>query len=372
MDKKRSKLMILLMAVSFLVTGCWDSIRITEINLATMVILDKRGEEYTFTVELPKILPGTAEGSGSGAKSAYIKGTGASFPQARDELETHLEMPLYLGAVRTLVITESAAQNDLAEYMFRLREDVTYRQKVILTTTREDPAALVEFEEESDSPRGFAVDNMLAAAVESGRTYDKTTSRYVGDILNDRGFVIHCIGLQDNQLVLTGYSVFRSSKCIGFIPVKEARGLVFLLAKEPAWVYRVPFGGNYATVEVKVAKKKITPAYQEGAVRFSVQFEFEAMVRYVSGVLMFPLDEQAMQEISQNLQQALEEELRLTIERSQKEFQSDYLLFGEEFRIDYPEVYEGMNWNEEYPNAQIGLKTKVDLSVSPKMDYEPK
>ena len=370
MDKKRSKLIILLMAVSLLVTGCWDSIRITEINLATMVILDKKGEEFSFTVELPKILP--PEGSSTGEKNVYVKGTGASLPQARDNLETHLEKPLYLGAVRTLVITESAARNDLAEYMFRLREDATYRQKVILTTTRDDPAALVMFEEESDSPRGFAVDSMMAAAVGSGRTFDKTTSRYVGDILNGRGFVIHCIGLKDKQLVLTGYSVFRNAKCIGYIPVEEARGLIFMLAKEPAWVYRVPFGGNYATVEVKIAKKKIIPAYQEGAARFSVQFEFEAMVRYVSKVLMFPLDEQAMQEISLNLKQALEEELSLTIERSQKEFQSDYLLFGETFRIAYPDAYEGMNWNEEYPNAQIGLQSKMNLTVSLKMDYEPK
>ncbi len=372
MDKKRSKLMILLMEVALLVTGCWDSIRITELNLATMVILDKQGEEFTFTVELPKILPNTAEGSGSGPKNVYVKGTGLSLPKARDDVEAHLEKPLYLGTVRTLVITESASQNDLAEYMFRLREDASYRQKVILTTTREDPAALVGFEEESDSPRGFAVDNLLASTVESGRTYAKTTSRYVGDILNGRGFVVHCIGLQDKQLVLTGYSIFRNAKCIGFIPVEEANGLVFMLAKDPTWVYRVPFGGDNATVKVKVAKKKIIPSYQEGTVRFSVQFEFEAIVQYVSQVRLFPLDEQAMQEISQNLQQMLENELRMTIERSQKEFQSDYLLFSEEFRIAYPDVYEGMNWTEEYPKAQIGLQTKVDIYVSKKMDFEPK
>ncbi len=372
MDKKRSKQMIMLMALSLLVTGCWDSTRLNELDLSTMVILDKRGDEFSFTVEIPKIVPSSAEGSTSSTKNSYVRGVGTNFPEARDELETHFERPLYLGTVRTLVVTQNAAENDLAEYLFRLREDSSYRQKVVLTTTREDPAVLVEFENETDSPGGYSVDNMLMAAQENGRTYGKTTSHYVGDILNERGFVVHCIGLKEKQLALMGYSVFRDAKCIGFIPAEEAKGLIFLLADKPVWTYRVPFSEHYATVEVRVAQKKIVPGYHEGAVRFTVRFEFEAIVQYASEALLFPLNEQALQEISQSLQQALQEEIRSAIERSQKEFQSDYLMFGEAFRMAYPDVYDRINWIGEYPDAQIDVQTKIDLSITPKMDLDPK
>ena len=372
MDKKRSKLMILLTVVFLLATGCWDSARVNDLNLSTMVILDKTGEEFTFLVEIPTIAPSSAESGPPSSKNTYIRGSGQSFPLARDDLETRFEHPLFLGTVRTLTVTERAAENDLAEYLFRQRESPEYRQKIILTTTKEEPNVLIKFENETESPLGYAVDNMLATATLNGRTFTMTTARYVGDILNRRGFVIHCIGLKEKQLALTGYSVFRDAKLAGFIPAEEARGLVFLLADEPRWIYRVPFGDNHATVEVKIAGKKIVPDYQQDDARFSVEVDFSAMVLYFSKVLLFPLNEQAMQEISANLQQVLEEEIRGTIERSQKEFQSDYLLFGESFRIAYPDVYDGMDWVEEYPHAQMEVKTKIDLSITSKMNLEPK
>jgi hypothetical protein len=63
-------------------------------------------------------------------------------------------------------------------------------------------------------------------------------------------------------------------------------------------------------------------------------------------------------------------EVRTAIEQSQKQFQSDYLLFGEYFRVAYPDEYERMDWQTEYLSAEIDTSTSVDITVSDKMDIE--
>ena len=371
MVKKRSKLMLLLASVILLVTGCWDAININDQNFITLVILDKKGDEFTFIIEIPKIVPAGTNGGTSGSKVTFVKGSGPSLVKARDSLDTKVDKPLYLGTTRTLIITESASKNDLPEYLFRLREDFTYRQKITLTTTRDDPAVLIEAENENEMPSGYSIDDNLISLNNSGLTFAKTTASYVEDILGKRGFVVHCIGLENKQLTLVGYSVFRDGMNVGFIPVEDARGLVFMLADKPAFFYRVPYGEEHATVEVELTGKKIIPIYQDGAIRFSVQMEFKGDVQYFSQVALFPLNEQRMKEIEQNLTQMLQEEIQKTINQSQKEFQSDYLMFCESFRMAYPSVYEKLNFSQVYPNVQIDVSSSLDLSISPKMDYDP-
>ena len=362
---------MLLSAVILLVTGCWDAINIIDQSFITMVILDKQGEEFTFIIEIPKITPAGSNGGTKGPKVTFVKGSGSSFVKARDSLDEKVDKPLYLGTTRTLIITENASKNDLPEYLFRLREDFTYRQKIILTTTREDPAILTEAENENETPSGYSIDDNLISLNNSGLTFAKTTASYVEDILSNRGFVVHCIGLENKQLTLVGYSVFRDGKNIGFIPVENARGLVFMLAQKPAFFYRVPYGEEHATVEVELTQKKIVPSYQDGTIRFSVQIKFKGDVQYFSQVALFPLDEQKMKEIKLNLTQVLQEEIQKTIDQSQKEFQSDYLMFCESLRLAYPEVYDKLDFGQVYPNVQIEVSTSLDVSISPKMDYDP-
>lgn len=372
MDKKRAKLLSLLAAAAILVTGCWDATEVNKMDLVTMVMLDRQGEQLMFTAEIPRIMPVSAEGGSAGNKNAYIQGGGATLPEARNNIEQKLQKPLFLGTVRTLVITEKAAANDLTEYLFRLREDSTYRQKVILITTRNDPDTFNLFEGETDSPGGFAINDMLTSLSQDGRTYMESTSHYVEDILSGRGFVVHCVDVVNKQHALAGYSVFQNARDIGFIPAEQAKGLVYLLAYNPIFVYCIAFSQNFATVEVKLAGKKITPYYKEGTIGFQVQMKYDAMVQYFTQAQLFPLDQKALDEISQNLTQTLQEEIQNTIAQSQTQFQSDYLEFCNAFHMAYPDVYEKINWLAEYPKAQMKVQTKISMSVSQKMDYEPR
>jgi hypothetical protein len=124
-------------------------------------------------------------------------------------------------------------------------------------------------------------------------------------------------------------------------------------------------------VEVRLDKKKIVPSYENGSIRFSLQVNLDAQVQYVGLDGLFPLNKTALNEIKTQVDGTIHQELQSTVDRSQMEFQSDYLLFGEAFRIAYPDVFDKMDWGQEYLSAQIDVQTKVDLRVSPRMDLGP-
>jgi len=359
-----------MLLISFLLTGCWDAADVSSLNLCTMVILDRQGDELSFTVEIAKISPAGESGGSGGEKQTYLTGAGKNLAQARDDLDMQMDLPLFLGTVRALVITERAAANDLAEYLFRLRENQAYRQKVNIAIVQEDPRALTEFENEADQPMGFIIDDTIHTGQELGHTCAVTTEKYVNDILAKRGFVVQHIGLVGKQIKLDGYSVFRDAKLVGFIPMESSRGLSYLLSNQPIWVYRLPGDAGFATLEVKLDRREIKPSYQDGRVRFQIQLAFKAIIQYKSDVSLFPLNERKIQRYAEDLNQVLAQEIRTAIEQSQNQFQTDYLDLGEAFRLVYPDEFERMDWPAEYLRAEIKVDTSTDISVSDKIDIE--
>ena len=363
------KLCALLLALTVLLTGCWDATDVNYLNLSTMVILDKPDGKYEFTVEIAKVAP-AGDGGRGGMGQAYVKGSGKSFADARDNLDMKLDQPLYLATVRSLVITERAAENDLAEYLFRLREDQSYRQKVYISITGEDPDALIEAENEKDQPRGFVIDNTIHSAIELGHTFDISTVNLINAILAKRGFLVQHIGLADNHIALTGYSVFRDAKLVGFIPFEEAHGLAYLLTEPPVWTYRLLGSEMNYTVEAQMTNKRIQPQYSNGQIRFLIHLGFDAMVQYQDEVHLFPLNDSRKQELTDSLIAMLTQEIEDAIQKSQVEFQSDYLMFGEIFRLTYPDAFERMDWNAEYLKAEFETSVSVDLAISERLDLE--
>lgn len=361
----------LALAVAFLMTGCWDSREVNKKNLVTMVILDKKDGQFEFTVEIALISSGKSGESGGGAtKQEYVKGTGFSFVEARDNVDMQMDLPIYLGTVRALVLTERAAQNDLAEYLFRLRENVNYRQKVFLVITEDDPETLTQFKSETSQPAGFVIDDTLHTVTSLGHSCIPTSEKIVNNILANEPFLLQHISLVDKQIKLTGYSVFRSAKLVGFIPIQGTQGLTYMLDNKPEWRYRLAAGGMDYTVKVELNKRQIKPAYQNGKITFDVNLSFDATIEYQSAVSLFPIDAQVKKELAANLNATLGQQIRDAIDQSQFQFQCDYLTFANAFRVAYPDAYDKMDWQTEYPKAEVTVTTSVDIAVGDKMDIE--
>jgi len=242
-------------------TGCWDSTDIEDKNIVTAVIFDVKDEKYRFFAEVADIASNAnnnidaSQSSSSYEKSGFtfVQAQGKDLIESRANLDLQMDKPIYLDAVRTLILTERGAKEDLKEYMFRLKADVEYRQKVKVFITREEPEALTRSRTENDVSFGFSVDNMLDQLIDNGQAFSRSSARYIENILGRSGFCIPCVDLENRSTILSGYFVVGYDGDLrGFIPANETRGLVIMKADHAKQNYVVPFGDNTATIRVEI------------------------------------------------------------------------------------------------------------------------
>jgi spore germination protein KC len=363
--------MMLLLAV--LISGCSDSVDINDKLIVTTIACDKKAGEIWLYIEIANIQVsqgGEAGGGSTGDKYILIKGHGKTLTEARINLERQSDQPLYLSGARTLLITENFAKEDLVEYLYRLRADETYRKKVITIITREDPEKLFNALRERNDSVGYSIEHTIKTLDESGESFSRSTARLLENLSSTyTGILIPCIGLQDKEISLVGYSVVNGNKVTDFISIDASKGLVMLKAEKAKSHFVVPYKKFLFTVETTLTKRKVRAFYVDGKINFAAILAFKAKVMYGDKKTPYNLDDNATQEMTTTLKEMIEKELLAAVEQAQKKYKTDYLQLDDTFRIKYPIAFEKMDWQNEFLKANITIDTKVVLSTTYMMDY---
>jgi len=373
---KRRKISFILAAMLFLaafLSSCADSKDINEKIIITTVAVDIKENEIYMYAEIANIEGGkqSQAGGSAGQKYIYVKSHGKTMAEARDNLERQLDKETYLSAVRTLIITEDFARDYLVEYLNRLRADETYRKKTITVITKEDVDELFTARNEKNKSVGFAIEGLMITLEEAGESFSRSTSRMLENLSSSySGFLISCIGLQDKEIALTGYSVVNGTTIDGFISMEESKGLVFLKADNPKFSYIVPYQDTNFTIETSLKKRKIIPSYKDGIISFDLNFDFEAKLMYGDKKTPYGFDDAANAEVTALLTEMLKNELTDAVAQAQEKFKCDYLQFDDEFRIKFPEAFEKMDWQKEFEAVIYTIDVTLTLSDTWMMDYE--
>lgn len=378
MTKFKNKLILIVVvfSLSMQISGCAasDSKDINEKRILTAVAVDKKDGEIYLYVEIANIEGGgksNGKSGSSGKKYIHVESHGKTIPEARENLDRQLDKQPYLSAVRTVILTEDFAKEDLVEYLYRLRADELYRKKAITVTTKEELEKLFETCNEKDLSVGFSIDDILTTLDETGESFSRTTSRLLENLSSKyTGFLIPCIALQKKETSLIGYSVVNGSKVTGFIPVEETKGLIYLKADKPKFYYVVPYEDNKLTIIASQKKRETKPSYKDGKISFDINFDFDAKLMYGDKKTPYNFDDVANAEVTETLTEILKKQINEAVEQAQTEFKCDYIQLDDEFRIKYPAEFEKMDWEEEFQKASINVDVKVKLSGTWMMDYE--
>ncbi|MDD4700511.1 MAG: Ger(x)C family spore germination protein [Oscillospiraceae bacterium] len=352
-------------------TGCWDSVDINEKLIVTTIAFDVKGGEIWYYLEIANIESGKSKDAGENAGKYIVrKGHGKTLTEVRDDLDTHLNEPLYLSGVQALVFTESFAKDYLVEYLYRFRVDETYRKKGLTVITKEDPEELYKNAHENNASVGFLLEGIVKTLDESGKSFRRTTMRLIENLsANYTGILIPCIGLQDKEISLTGYSVINGPTVTGFLPVEESTCTMFLKANKPKFHFIVPYNDINLTIEVLLRNRKITPSYADGKINYDIKMEFMAELMYGDKKTPYNLEDADMREVTEILSAMLKQQISNAIERAQKEFGCDYLQFDDIFRIKFPVEFQDMDWEKEFPQVGTTVDVKVDVSTKWGLDY---
>lgn len=372
MKLNKKILIFILIILPVFMTGCWDSLDINKQVIVTTIALDfKDGEVYAYA-EFANIKEGKSnEKSSNENKFVYVTGKGKTIIEARDDLERKFDKRLFTSGIRTIILSENFSKEYLLEYLYRIRADELYRNKTITVITKDDPEEILKKNNEKGICAGFYIENMLESLEKQGLSFSRPTARIVENLSSSyTGILIPCIGLQDEISSLTGYSVIFDNKVTGFIPAENSRGLIFIKNGTTRFSYEVLYGDNNLTIDVVLQKKKIKPSYENGAIKFDLEFKLKAKLKYGNKKTPYGFDQKAHDEINEILTKMIKDELIQAVDQSINEFNCDYIQFDDEFRIKYPNVFDKMNWADEYPKITYNVDVTVDLDTKWILDYE--
>ena len=362
-----------------LTSGCWDALDVDDRDICTAVVVDRQGDDYTFFVEIPSITARiqrqeSGQGGGQSLNTVIAKGSGTTYAEARMNLDKVLNKPLYLGAVQSLILTEALADSGIEEYTLRLRQMIEYRKTMDVIVTPDKPEELLGLQPENEATVGFAVEDSLESMTKLGLTYHLSLADLLQKLESKNPcYLMNTMSVKAGQLSVTGSAVFSGGKRRGFIPFEESRGIAMLIAHgsiKPKFDYVVTVDGYTFTLETTLKNRKITARYDGVKPSFDVTLHFDARGLYPSGKVR--ITEALRGQTAGKLKEDLTNELLRTIERSQKEYESDYLSFSEPFRIAYPDAYEEMNWHDEFKKAEFNVEADVKVLPNRSVDYNPK
>ena len=370
---KKIELILTVLLCLMMMAGCWDSKDIEDKKIATLVIVDKLEDKYSFFLEFAEQANGSSDGSDQKKNKGnfmYQEAEGNTLAQAREALDAKTNKQVYLGAVNAVLITENLAKEGIAEYIYRLRDISDYRKVVDISITSEPPEAFEDVEAGAQGV-GMAIENTLATLKALGEPYNHTDMGDVLEALADPygSFVLPTVGIENKEVKITGLSVFEGEMLKGFIPWQDYGGIRYLKGVKPTCYCVVPLNDNEATIHTKLTKKKLTPTYSEDMVSFKVEVIFDAHLAYISD--RAKVSEGDFNTLKDELEQHLKREIEEAIRISQQDFQCDYLGFSVPFRIKYPVVFRQMNWKEIFPKATITVEVKANLDASGTIDFLP-
>jgi Ger(x)C family germination protein len=363
---------VIFMAV--FLSGCWDLQDINERLIVTTICFDIKDGEVWYYMEIANTESGAKKGgsesSGTSKKYIVAKGHGKNLTEVRDNLNEKFDKPLYLSGVTAIVFTENFAKEYFLEYLYRFRSEEDYRKKSKTFLTKEDPEILYEAAHKENDSLGFLAEGLIETLDNTGKSFSRTTIRFLENISNNySGFLVPNIGVLENRISLTGYSAISGSTPVGFIPIKEAQGVIWLKADRPTFEYIVNYNNIKFTIETKLKKRKFKPSYENGKINFDLNFEYKAELMYGDKKTPYNFDDTARKEVADILAGMLKEQLSDAIKRAQKEFKCDYLQFDDEFRVKFPTEYESMDWQKEFIDLSTKIDVKVDLDTKWGLDY---
>ncbi len=387
-----------MMIVLLLLTpGCWSRKEINDLAVILAVGLDQEPQSnqlrLTLQIAKPKSLTaGTKQaGFGPGQKPTWIiSGTGDTIFEATRNLATESSRDLYWGHTILLVMGDRLARdgvNQVLDFFARAQQP---REIMWIMVTRGKAEDILRSHAELESTPaqriGFLIRSKTGLTVNLKDFVTMMTKTGINPAAPEVGLAT--VGLSelkklpgpDNdekgdqgnrknemppQAKLTGTALFREAKLVGWLDRKETRGLLWLKGEATKGIITIPCPNHpkeKLSVDIMRGSTEITPSIARGKPVFTIKIKMEGDLKEVHCPL--PLGEPAtIHHLEKEFARDMEERVRGTFYKIQKQYAVDVIGLGNHFYRRYPQEWKILapRWEKVFP--EVGVEFQVQTSI---------
>lgn len=379
--RKRSLILVILLTIALISTGCWSKRELNEIALVIGLGVDKIGDEYVVSTQVVDPSEISSKGGSGRAPVVTYKAKAHSMMGAVRKLTATTPRKLYLAHLRMFVIGESVAKEGLAPALDVISRDHELRSEFyvilakgnkahevlsIVTPLEKVPSSymytMLKHSEKYWAPFSTLkidqLDNQLSS---SSKEAVITAVEIKGNIeegqqkKNAENIVL------ENYLQYTSAGVFRGDKLMGFLSIPEAAGYKYLTDNITSTVIEMPCNKNHKDVtELINTRTIIRGKVSDHKPSIHVQVDAEANVAELQCQSdLLNLD--VIRTLEKKTEQAIKFDIDKALQKTQKEYHTDIFGFGEKIHQSNPKEWEKLDKN--WPRVFSTLPIKVDVKV---------
>lgn len=363
MIRKSGKVLIVSMYV-LLLTSCWDSEDINKKSITLSIGVDYVNDNVEFSGEVANLKSSSKDKEKAQTSDVYkMLSYGKDFEEARVNYDSVNPFPVFLGATRVVVFGEKYAKKGIEPYLNRIDHLYDYRKTILTVVSREPPRELFNTKLEKDISVGFLIEDIIEHISSNGEGLYPATGELLSDIeLGKVGYLLPYVGIEEGSIKYLGLAVMKNSKLIGIIDIENTSGTTYILAKKPKIVQVINSTNNYKnriSFHTSVKKRKIKTDYVGGKVNINIDLDLRAQLRYQ--YYMERISDEYIKNLENMISEKVKNDIESIIKRAKSEFESDIFGFVKYFRAEHPEIYEKIDWEDAFENANINVNVNTKI-----------
>jgi spore germination protein KC len=385
--KRKGFFLLLMILVTVLLSSCWSKKELTDLAIVSAMGIDKTKDgRYHLILQVinPGNVAGGMQGGGGGTQSPPVtiySSSGDNIVEASRRASGRISRRLYYAHTNLVVVGEKLAKEDgLDTLIDGLDRDPEFRNTSSLVIANHSTAAdLVKTLTPVDKIPANKVLKTLEFTERRWGANVKTSLQEVMKSLESpgRGTVVSGFRLDGNPqqaqkldnlqesapeatLRASGIAVLKQGKLVDWLYKEPARGTVWILDKIQGTDINIDWGGEKEAIAYQTIRQKtqISAQVKNGQPYISVHARVEGDIAEIE----VPVDitnPKVITEIEQSVRKEIKKELKIAIERAQKN-KTDIFGFGEVVHRSRPNQWKKIKseWSDVY-----FPKLKVDITV---------
>ena len=360
------ELLIIVVGLSVLISGCWDYVEVELLNFVMGAGVDSLTPEFFLTVESIQVL-----GGGQQTELVPIVSTakGSTFFQAARNLINPLGQRLFWAHALVFIVSEEVAREGILPAIEFAVRDADIRTSLWLLVARDCSAQEVF---KTDPQLADSVSRHLANIIETRNRLPVFFAQRFWQV--DRALArsglsasvptVRIIQEEDKKIaIIEGTAVFRSDKMVGWIDGMESRNFSILMGEGVIGTITVDVDvmeqKGPITFQVKDSRTRIKPQLEDGDLSINMEVQLQLELAELGGLRIDFTQPSNIHDLEEQVSKSMEAQFASLLRKLQVEFNSDALGLGAAVKRSHPQIWREIDeqWSEEvYSMVPVSIK----------------
>lgn len=367
---KKKILLIIILNVLILTTGCWDMVEINQriFPYSIGVDLNHSEEEGDYIVTISYLNINAIGKNATQEERVFVVSVPTtSIFEGTKRMSHIVQYPFYFKHLRALILGEELAEDPhrVREIMDGLSRDFIINKKLLIATAEEKAEDLLK-----SVPKAIkqeVIEGTVYTLLKNTRTSVRYRSKSLTDFIQNMdqgGVIVPRIKIEKGDLKVFGGCVFKDYKMVGHIGEIENRGITFLKDEVKTGIIDAQYNGATLSYEITGQDIERKLVKDEENLKIKIDIETEGSLQgYIIRDKAETNGEEIIKSMEKALAKAIEKDVNHTLEVLQKEFKADAIGIGEYISKFHPKIWKEVekDWDEVFSEMeiQVNITSKI-------------